>query len=144
MVYQTIYTSRCQIPGLPDQVAFGIKSIADISRRNNARFDITGAMMIHDGTFAQVLEGTSDAVNRTVERISRDRRHSNMTVHVKGHTQARTFPQWSMALARAGTANPIRIAPATPDSEFDLSCMTGGNILELLERLTRETQVAFV
>jgi hypothetical protein len=140
MLCQMIYTSQCQVPGPRNEVAFVIKSIADESRRNNASVDVTGALMMHNGTFAQVLEGPPDAVNRVFEHIARDRRHSDIAVHANGHTESRTFPLWSMALAGAGTANPIRITPAIHDSEFDLSCITGAEILDLLVRLARATQ----
>ena len=46
--------------------------------------------------FFQLLEGDRAQVNRTMERIRRDMRHSNIRVIGAAQTLARRFPGWSM------------------------------------------------
>ncbi len=142
MITQLVYTSKCQMQGEPTDIAFGIKAIADISRRNNARVGITGTMTVQDGIFAQVLEGPGDAIETVLERLGRDRRHSDMVVHAKWRDRERVFSRWSMALVGAQGSSLVRIAPADLTHGLSLRVMTGDGILKLLEQLSHATHRA--
>lgn len=70
------------------------------ARRRNERSGVTGVLLYDDYSFLQVLEGTPDAVQRTVERIKRDPRHAGMTVVQDQPIAERDFCDWSMAFDR--------------------------------------------
>ena len=76
-----------------------LQGILATSRANNARAGITGALLYRGGNFAQVLEGPLAAVERAVELIQRDPRHSEVIVIQSGPAETRDFPEWSMAFA---------------------------------------------
>ena len=68
-----------------------------VSRRNNARDGITGALLRSEGHFAQTLEGPPDAVERAFERIRRDWRHADLVVLRREPADARLFEGCPMA-----------------------------------------------
>lgn len=74
-----------------------LERILDISRRNNSRDGITGALLHRDGSFMQCLEGEESAVRAAYERIARDARHAGVLVLMDEPIAERAFPSWSMA-----------------------------------------------
>lgn len=74
-----------------------LERILDVSRRNNARDGITGALLHRDGSFMQCLEGEEAVVRATFGRISVDPRHSGVLVLMDEAIEGRAFPSWSMA-----------------------------------------------
>ena len=96
-LYRLIYTSRNLLPGDEDAQAATIGGILSVSKRNNARVGVTGALLFSGATFAQVLEGSRLAVEATFERIQRDPRHSDVSVLQCEPVAVRGFPAWSMA-----------------------------------------------
>jgi len=141
MFTQLIYTSKCRISGGADQLPFAVKAIADVGRRRNALTGVTGAMMLHNGIFAQVLEGPGEAPEHVFERIARDSRHSDVAVVANRAVETRIFPEWSMVLVGAEGANPLRITSAGWAAGLDLASMSGEDILSLLQRLARATNL---
>lgn len=98
-LYRLAYFSRNSILGTSDQVGTEVQQILHVSRRNNLRVDVTGALLFNSSCFAQVLEGPLSAVEETFERIQRDTRHADVTVLELTMASAREFPAWSMAFA---------------------------------------------
>ena len=94
-IYQLSYSSRSRIPGAdrPKELA----AIFRAARSNNKASEITGALLITDHYFAQVLEGPQDAVEDLYRRISADTRHEKVTLLETGTAAQRVFPGWSMA-----------------------------------------------
>ncbi len=79
-----------------------VRDILMVSRRNNRRDGVTGALLIAGASIAQCLEGPATAVARTLERIGRDPRHSGIVVLSKAPVANRLFADWSMALSLRG------------------------------------------
>ena len=90
-VYRVVYTSR---PFGFDSAI--LSSILIDARRLNARDDITGALICRGDIYLQLLEGPEDQVMRTLERIKRDDRHVEVTLHVAGSVSERMFGEWAM------------------------------------------------
>lgn len=78
---------------ISDQV---LREILVVSRRNNARDGITGLLIAGDRRIMQVLEGATETLNRTLERIRSDQRHFAAVVLWRRHVRERAFPDWSM------------------------------------------------
>lgn len=66
------------------------------ARRCNLRDGITGALVCRQDIYLQLLEGPENAVEATYERIKRDDRHLEITMHVKERVRDRLFGQWAM------------------------------------------------
>ena len=93
MLYYLVYVSS----------ATGLYSRADLdtilaqSHANNARLDISGALLYKDGNLMQVLEGERTAVEGLYATISRDPRHHGAIRILDGTQSNRQFAGWSMA-----------------------------------------------
>lgn len=94
MLRRILYVSSIA-PGMTDRVLTHIVAAAQI---NNRRLDVTGALAIAPGVFAQVLEGSATGVERTLERINRDERHHDLRLLLDEPTAHRQFDRWSMQL----------------------------------------------
>lgn len=88
---QLIYSS--QPFGYDDAVLRGILTDA---RRNNVRDGITGALICRWDIFLQLLEGPTEKVQDTFNRIKRDDRHVAATVRFSEPVSERLFGDWAM------------------------------------------------
>ena len=66
------------------------------ARRNNTRDDITGALIVRNDLFLQLLEGPQDKVKACYGRIRRDDRHVEVTPLVRRQAEVRLFAGWAM------------------------------------------------
>ena len=94
MLRRILYVSSIA-EGTTDQVLRHIVAVAQI---NNRRLDVTGALAIAPGVFAQVLEGPAADVERTLDRIRRDERHVGLQLLLDEPIALRLFDRWSMQL----------------------------------------------
>jgi hypothetical protein len=95
-IYRLVYVSRNRLGGDAVSMERAVANILAVSRRNNVRAGITGALLFSADCFAQTLEGPRDAVEAVFERIQCDPRHSN-TVVLQLEPAAPAFADWSMA-----------------------------------------------
>ena len=91
---QIIYASRATRPLSESALA----ELMEVSRDRNRRAGITGLLVVHNNSYLQLLEGPSSTVEERYARIEADTRHTNLQVHVRGETQERRCPEWSMGL----------------------------------------------
>jgi Sensors of blue-light using FAD len=73
-----------------------LNSILTVARHNNARHQITGALICRADLYLQMLEGPRAAVTSTFHRILRDDRHLDVALIASGDCKERLFPDWSM------------------------------------------------
>ena len=73
-----------------------LNQILSVSRRNNARDDITGALICRADLYVQMLEGPHDSVNAAFNRIIGDDRHLDVKLIGSSAIKERLFPQWHM------------------------------------------------
>lgn len=87
-----IYKSRCK--GLANWDL--VESILESSTKNNPANAITGVLLATETHFLQLLEGEFEALNATLERISRDSRHYEVQMISFSEIEARRFGDWGM------------------------------------------------
>lgn len=90
-----IYISRSLVDGDPDAIA----GIVAGSVAWNTTAGITGMLWSDGASFAQVIEGASDQIELTMERIRRDPSHTDITVLLDRSILSRQFGNWSMRCA---------------------------------------------
>jgi Sensors of blue-light using FAD len=73
-----------------------LNQILSVARRNNARDDITGALICRADLYLQMLEGPRAAVTATFQKIMADDRHLDVVLIGCGDIKTRMFPRWSM------------------------------------------------
>jgi len=96
-MYRLVYYSANRISGTSEEVTTEIEQILAASRRNNAKVGITGALMVSEGFFGQVLEGPQAAIEATFERIQQDARHGEVSLLDYKEVAAKAFDSWDMA-----------------------------------------------
>jgi hypothetical protein len=94
-----IYRSHSLLPGagLAAQQD-GLANLLLVARANNAALNVTGALVLYDDYFAQVLEGPEAAVTRLFDKIKADSRHDHVTLDQSQPTATRLFGRWAMAI----------------------------------------------
>lgn len=90
-----LYVSKRRIP-----FAAGRDDVADIvsvARVRNAALGVTGALVVTPTHFAQMLEGSTAALDELLVSIDRDTRHSDMRLTRLPTNERRAFSRWSLA-----------------------------------------------
>jgi hypothetical protein len=116
-LYTLAYLSQANFDENDRNLSIAVSDILAASRRNNQRAGVTGALLLSNGWFAQILEGPADAVEEIFESVQCDTRHRNAKVLYYKPLEGRNFAQWSMgfsgvsvtdsqALTIDGTADP--------------------------------------
>jgi hypothetical protein len=139
-LHRLVYYSRNRVIADPPVLAEAIASILAASQRNNARLNVTGALMFNAGCFAQVLEGPRTAVEDTFEKIQQDERHGDVSLLAFDPAPARAFENWSMGFVGASVSDAARYGAMVSDSGFDPARMTGEALFEALHRLALEEE----
>jgi hypothetical protein len=93
--FRLMYRSRNLVQH--DQRKLELGQLFSEARSNNKRQGITGALLLSEDWFVQVLEGEEDAVRALFSHIERDARHDSVTVLETGRAPARLFARWAMA-----------------------------------------------
>ena len=94
-LYSLLYRSHSLIP--PDRADHELTNILKGARARNASLGVTGALLLYDDWFAQVLEGPEAAVKSLFESIRNDKRHNGVDVLEQGGAKKRAFERWAMA-----------------------------------------------
>ena len=95
--YRLIYRSHSLLPDRGHNEA-ALAVILKQARTNNADLGITGALMLYDDWFAQVLEGPQTAVEALYAKIKADTRHDGVRLNEAGVAPKRLFGKWAMAV----------------------------------------------
>ena len=83
------------------------ETILATARRRNAEADVTGLLILSNGSFFQVLEGDEGAVQQIYDDILRDPRHNGVIKLIDEDVVARAFPEWSMAWLELSPDDPL-------------------------------------
>jgi Sensors of blue-light using FAD len=94
-VFRLIYRSHSRIPPHERKAEHG--AIFSVARARNKKVGISGALMIFDDWFVQVLEGRERAVRSLYDRLHRDVRHDRLALVEAEEVGGRTFGRWAMA-----------------------------------------------
>jgi hypothetical protein len=81
-----------------------VLGILRTARAHNARHGVRGVLLLADRMYMQVLEGPAEAVDRLMDNIQRDPRHSCVVPWLveDAPDHAAMFADWTMAFARVG------------------------------------------
>jgi Sensors of blue-light using FAD len=113
-----------------------LNQILSVSRRNNARDDITGALICRADLYLQMLEGPRAAVTAAFQRILADDRHLDVILIGSGDITWRLFPRWHMK------DDPARSWMWTQDevAHGALDAASADDVRAVFERLSREPE----
>lgn len=91
---QLVYTSRMTQPLDRD----AIERIATRAHRANRLQDISGLLIVGNGSFIQLLEGDPIKVIRLYDKIAADQRHTSVERLYFEEARERMFASWAMGL----------------------------------------------
>jgi hypothetical protein len=109
------YASRLSRDCGPDALG----KIMTVSRRNNKKLGVSGALCYSPRGFLQILEGPANAVNELYNRIVRDVRHSSVTLLEYVPIPHRDFEFWSMAYVRTDEITRLLLEKYSTRHVFD-------------------------
>jgi hypothetical protein len=92
---EVLYVSRAALAQGDERAQ--LDRILEVARVRNLALGVTGALLYMHGRFAQLLEGSSEAVNQLMVAILRDIRHADVRIVRMNETSDRRFATWSMA-----------------------------------------------
>jgi len=93
--FRLMYRSRNRIPQEQRKTELGL--LFSQVRPNNKRQQITGALLLSQDAFVQILEGEESAVRALFAKIEKDPRHDSVALLSTGIVAERVFSRWAMA-----------------------------------------------
>ncbi len=126
MIDRLVYRSHA-VGVLPD---VALDRIFRSSVPNNARSQITGALGFSHQTYIQLLEGPTAAIDALVRTLEQDPRHTGLKIVLRGFSERRLLPSWSMAR--------VDLARITPEVETLLRNEDGLALIALMSTLAHE------
>lgn len=123
-----LYASRLKTPMGYE----ALKGLLDVSQRNNAKAGLSGFLHIEGCVVLQYLEGPSDALRQTVERIQHDPRHDEFAVLAEGCLEQRYFEGWKMALVESTTLSLFDLMGAPCEEIPDVKQVNPDDLITLL------------
>lgn len=130
MMRRLIYVSRVA-PGLQDEDAL-LRSILEVSVRNNTAVAVTGMLLRHRDHFFQALEGSAAAVEAIYRRVRRDPRHQDLKLLQDATPTSRSFAGWAMCGYNLGPADNEILDILNLRRGFDPQRISGSSVLTLL------------
>lgn len=126
-----VYTSKHRLLN-----PVGIDRILQKSRANNVRDLVTGALIVGETHFMQLIEGSRLEISRCFMRIMQDKSHYDIQVISCGDVAHRLFQEWSMHLIRASRIKEDIISGYKIDGSFNPSKMSEFAIEDLCRTLS--------
>ena len=89
-----IYFSRYL--GTLDQIDSDLKQICESAKTNNSALNVNGVLFFQDGYFIQAIEGEEKDLRFLMNKISCDRRHTEIKYIMDQSIPQRSFNEWNM------------------------------------------------
>ena len=106
-----IYSSVARASFSEDQ----IPALLSHARTANAARGVTGMLAYIGGNFLQVIEGTEEAIDELLTKISDDPRHKRLLILVREPIKVRSFVDWSMGFE---ALLPADVEPLIGENDF--------------------------
>ncbi len=91
-VFQLGYASAATHPFSDEELV----ELLTRSRASNARREVSGLLLYHEGSFLQVLEGERSVVEALFDKIGEDPRHTDKLLLFRRDGVERCFDEWTM------------------------------------------------
>ena len=111
--------------------------LAYAAQRFNTSVGVTGLLVFNCGEFAQVIEGSYDAVAEVFARIQKDDLHHEIRVFVDERVHRKLYSDWAMLTSTVDSTNALKaiLQFALEKREGDVTTGQIDAARELLNRL---------
>ncbi len=133
-LYRLVYTSCSTIDGSPSEIKTTIDDLLTVARRKNSQVGITGALMFTENRFAQVLEGSEQAISSLYRKLESDPRHRSVRLLALEPIAVRNFGSWSMAYVGGHPDLAREFAELDADDDRNEGEIGGELVVELIAR----------
>lgn len=116
--------------------------ILQLSRLNNVRDAISGALIISSQDFVQLLEGPREAIARCLKRIMLDNRHRDLNVVYANDAEIRLFPHRSMYAVKTSALRRELFAKQLEEGTFDPFGLPATGFKQLFQSLSHRAKAA--
>lgn len=123
-----LYRSDAALAGSKEDIEGQVALLVERSRAANQTAGLTGALLLASGVFLQVLEGPTEFVEATFERICCDLRHRRVRLLEVAAVEERAFAGWSMARVSASGVQGFSPALASAETVRLDSLMAGATV----------------
>lgn len=130
-ISRLLYTSTCNLSDKIEPLQDQVERIAIAAAQRNQKCGITGSLLFVEDQFIQVIEGESDILEDTFERICCDLSHSKIRLIDLIAVKERLFAQWSMALLSAHSETDIPLR----DDLVNIRFLVGVNARTAVEQM---------
>ncbi|MEZ5592080.1 MAG: BLUF domain-containing protein [Gammaproteobacteria bacterium] len=102
----------------PDLSSHELDTLLLDAREFNSRMSVTGALLHHDGSFFQYLEGPEAGVEQVYSRIQGARRHRGLIEIFREPIVRRHFSAWSMGFSESTASEMQSISQASWNTQL--------------------------
>jgi hypothetical protein len=139
MLVRLLYVSK--LAAAQSTSAGSVEAILAHSRQSNPVAGITGILVYGDGLFLQAIEGGRAAVSALYSRISKDARHTDVTLLSFEEILERRFGSWTMGQVNLAKVNASVVLKYSDTAELNPYAVSGAVSLALLEELMMSAAV---
>jgi Sensors of blue-light using FAD len=134
MLVRLLYVSR--LNNLSDVALNALTDTVLLEARpRNAAKGITGVLIYSNTMILQLLEGGREQVSALYNRISQDKRHSDVMILSFEDIEQRRFSDWSMGKVNLSKVNSSLLLKYSTTATIDPYATSGKTSLALLEEL---------
>ncbi|WP_296236266.1 BLUF domain-containing protein [Psychrobacter sp. UBA5136] len=126
----------------PNNANIEVARILEQSRRNNEHNGITGALVMNENYFLQVIEGSRPIINTLLQKLLKDERHFSLRIVECHEIEQRRWSQWSMQYLTLSNQRQEDILKFSPNAEFNPYLMTAMQIRLFIEALLERQEKA--
>lgn len=103
-LYHLIYTSKATEQFKTKE----LDSLMKQARFNNFIYQVTGLLLYGEAQFIQVLEGEKNNIDVIMDKITQDKRHTQIDIITYQPIHERAFDSWNMGLALLSQQNALQ------------------------------------
>ncbi len=138
MLVRLLYASRSAQALTPEI----IEDILASSRKSNPALGVTGLLCHSGDIFMQVLEGGRDTVSALYNKISSDKRHTDVVLLHFEEVTERRFAGWTMGQVNLSRVNPSILLKYSERPVLNPYAVSGAVSMALLEELIATACIA--
>lgn len=136
VILRLTYVSRYNT----DNANIEVARILEQAQRNNERNGITGALVINDNYFLQVIEGARPVINNLLKKLIEDKRHFSLQIIKCCEIEERRWNKWSMKYLTANDQNKEYVLKYSASNEFNPYLMSTSQITMFIDELSKRQE----